>query len=116
MAAIVLLGGCHASIFGDAVLKEGDVADLPEQPPVTGDAAAPTAVVIVLPPDLYQSLPPRVAGSGTATEAQLDLIEDYGLHLDSDDRELLEDRVNDCRFTAHDSCTIQPAAPPAAKG
>ena len=112
---LMALGGC--GLFSDEMLKEGPVSPLPEQPAVTGQAAAPTAVTILLPSDVYKTLPPKDQDSTSATEAQLETIENYGLHLDSDDRALLEDRVNDCRFTAHEACSLQAApAPMPAKG
>jgi hypothetical protein len=96
---VLLLGGC-------SVIQGGDRPSLPDQPEMQG--SPPVSVEIVLPDEIYKSMPPAGADSHTATEAQLGWIEDFALRLPLGWRGVLDARVNACRFTARDSCVIVP--------
>ena len=82
----------------------GHVPPLPAQPVATG--TPPASVTIVLPDEIYKTMPSSGPNAHTATEPQLGRVEDYALRLPPGARAALDSRVSDCRFTAHQSCII----------
>ncbi|HLY55629.1 MAG TPA: hypothetical protein VKS60_08735 [Stellaceae bacterium] len=95
-----------AALSACAVVSGADGPGLPEQPAIT--EANPATVTILLPTEIYRSLPPSGPSAHTATEAQLESVETYALTLPPGSRTALTTRVNLCRFSARSACIVMP--------
>ena len=97
----------EAALSACSVVSGSSSPSLPDQPAIT--ETNPTTVTILLPTDIYRSLPPSGPSAHTATEAQLESVETYALTLGPGSRSALTSRVNICRFSARSACIIMPA-------
>lgn len=100
--AAAVLAGC--SVISGGGFPE--LPSLPDQPELAG--ANPISVTIVLPDDVFKTLPPAGPDAHSATEAQLEAVETFALSKPLGLRRQLDERVNACRFSARQSCVILP--------